>query len=422
MTEQELPLLSAPRASSVIYVENRAQLDAAVSELANGSGPFALDAERASGFKYSQRAYLIQVHRSGTPIYLIDPIAISDEGGIAAFASLSVLLHSEEWILHAASQDIPCLNELGIRPSKLFDTELGSRIAGLPRVGLGAVTEHFLQIRLAKEHSAVDWSTRPLPTDWLNYAALDVDVLVELRNAVETLLNQQGKLHWAKEEFAAVVDAKPKAPKLDRWRGITGIHEIKEAKQLAVVRALWIARESLAEKLDVSPGRLIPDSSIIHASINVPRSRPELASMKLFSGRASRTYLDTWWQAIADAKASRDLPPVKVQSTEQPHHRTWAKRFPDADRRLKFVRAALNSKAADLSIPVENLLTPDFARGLCWAPPIELKQEVIATTLKQFGARAWQIEQTSELLLESLILAADPDATLELETKSEETD
>ncbi|MFM6971401.1 MAG: HRDC domain-containing protein [Rhodoluna sp.] len=411
MTDNELPLLSKPRVDRIVFVDTAAKFNDCISELALGKGPFALDAERASGFKYSQRAYLIQIHRFGSAIFLIDPIAIVAEIGLEPFTRLNELLSTNEWILHAASQDIPCLAELGIKPNQLFDTELGSRLAGLPRVGLGAVTEHYLQIRLAKEHSAVDWSTRPLHEDWLNYAALDVDVLIELREKVIALLKQQGKLEWAKQEFAAVAKMTPKPPKIDRWRGVTGMHEVKDARTMAIVKSIWTARENLAEKLDVSPGRLIPDSSIVAAALNPPKTKPELASMKTFSGRASRSYLDLWWQAIAEGVATRDLPQLRISSSEVPNHRTWAKRFPEADRRLKFVREALVAKAEEIEMPVENLLTPDFARNLCWEPPSENSREKVVQRLESLGSRPWQIEQTAELIATALDNAAKPEIT-----------
>ena len=216
----ELPLLARPRVEDVRLVETADQLNETTDLLSKSQGPFALDAERASGFKYSQRAYLIQVHRKDAPIFLIDPIAVLEDEGTAAFERFAQVLTSDEWILHAASQDIPCLRELGIVPSRVFDTELGSRLAGLPRVGLGAVTEHFLKIKLAKEHSAVDWSIRPLHADWLNYAALDVDVLLELRAGVSEMLAEQGKTEWAEQEFNKVAAMPPREPKIDRWRGI----------------------------------------------------------------------------------------------------------------------------------------------------------------------------------------------------------
>lgn len=408
MTDEvaELPLLAKPRVQDVRLVDTAGQLFETISILQELAGPFALDAERASGFKYSQRAYLIQVHRQGSPIFLIDPISIIQEDP-EAMKKLADLLSTDEWILHAASQDIPCLRELGITPTTIFDTELGSRIAGLARVGLGAVTEHFLHVRLAKEHSAVDWSSRPLSAEWLNYAALDVDVLIELRAGVAELLSAQGKAEWATEEFANVAAMQPKEPKVDRWRGMAGMHEIKDSRALAIARELWLARENLAEKLDVSPGGLIPDSSIVGLAANPVKSRPELASAKSFSGRASRSYLDTWWSALSEGLNTRDLPPTRLAATGIPNHRTWPNRYPEADARLKAVRSALAALGEELQIPVENLLTPDYARQVCWEPPIELVESEVSELLKRLGARNWQVQLTSPVIAKALIEASE---------------
>ncbi|MEY4437136.1 MAG: hypothetical protein RL100_600 [Actinomycetota bacterium] len=403
MTEEvpQLPLLEHPRVDAVVLVDDLDTFDNAVSILAAAEGPIAIDAERASGFKYSQRAYLIQIHRAGTPIYLIDPIAINDADPVA-FTRLAEAINASEWILHAASQDIPCLKELGLEPNSIFDTELAARLAGFERVGLGAVTEQILSIRLAKEHSAVDWSTRPLAKDWLNYAALDVDVLIELREGMRQVLTEQQKLAWANEEFTAIVEAQPKAPKQDRWRSMTGMHEIREARALAIAKELWQAREDLAKKLDVSPGRLIPDISIVGVAKTPPKSKPELASSKTFTGRASRTYLDTWWTAILAGQSARELPPLKLPSTGIPNHRTWPNRFPEADRRLKAVRAALTELAESNKLPLENLITPEFVRQICWEPPMERTAESIALALKALGARGWQIALVSEVILQAV--------------------
>jgi ribonuclease D len=395
-----LPLLAAPRAE-VFLVETPEELDEAVQTLAAGHGPFAVDAERASGFKYSQRAYLIQVFREGSPIYLIDPAAIAPTADPAPFAGLAEVMKSDAWILHAASQDISCLREIGLTATELFDTELGSRIAGLERVGLGAVTEALLGLRLAKEHSAVDWSTRPLANDWLNYAALDVDVLFELWSAVEAVLIERNKLDWAKQEFAATLAAQPKAAKVDKWRGMTGLHEVKDPKKLAIARELWMARENLAIKLDVSPGRLIPDSSIVNVVKETPKSKPQLAGSRSFVGRASRSYLDTWWKAIEDGVNSRDLPALKVAAVGIPNHRIWPTRFPEADRRLKIVRPLIAELAQKYGIPVENILTPDFLRTICFEPPT-FDLVAVSQCLRGLGAREWQIELTAQLIVDGL--------------------
>ena len=182
---QPVPLL-VPAHGTPPIIDSDAALETALQELSNGSGPFALDAERASGFRYSARAYLIQIKRQGGGLHLIDPIAFGLNNPL--LAQLNELLNSDEVILHASTQDLPCLREIGINPKHLFDTELGGRIAGLARVGLGPLLESLIGITLAKEHSAADWSTRPLPHEWLTYAALDVELLIELRNAIYEIL------------------------------------------------------------------------------------------------------------------------------------------------------------------------------------------------------------------------------------------
>lgn len=393
--------LNAPRLA-VHLVETQEQLTSAIEDLSKAAGALAVDAERASGFKYSQAAYLIQLHRRGAGVYLIDPQAVLQEA--AAREELAEFMSKVTWILHASTQDLPCLNELGLFPPALIDTELGSRLAGLPRVGLGAVVEHFLQLKLAKEHSAVDWSTRPLPKDWLDYAALDVEVLPDLADELLAELRNLSKLEIAEQEFAHLLNFAPKEKKADRWRGTTGAHEIKSQRGLAVVRELWLARESLAQRLDVSPGRLIPDASISAAAKAMPRSKSELAGDRSFHGRASRTYIDTWWNAIQTAVNTNDLPALRTPHTGIPNHRIWGNKFPVADARLKAVRAVIADLSEQLQIPAENILTPDYLRQLCWHYP-ELNTGV-SEFLEGLGARAWQVELVADKLAAALSEAA----------------
>ncbi|MEY4310492.1 MAG: hypothetical protein RLZ71_418 [Actinomycetota bacterium] len=394
---EDLPLLNEPR-SEVIYVEDLTELEAAIKTLRGATGPFALDAERASGFKYSQRAYLVQVHRRGAPIYLIDPIAFS----VPELAALAALLTEDTWILHAATQDMPCLAELGLTPKSLFDTELISRLLGFERVGLGAVCERLLGIRLAKEHSAADWSTRPLPESWLNYAALDVDVLPDLYDAMLTEVQSQGKQAIVAAEMQHLLSFKPKPTKTDKWRGLSGIQNVKERQGLAVARSLWQAREDLAIRLDVSPGRLVPDLSITHVAAKIPSSKSVLAGDKSFNGRASRSYLDVWWAAISAGAASRELPEMRVASTGIPNHRNWEAKFPEAAARLRVARDVISELSKETSIPAENILTPDYLRALCFEPR-GLDAESSSTQLLELGARAWQVELVAEPLSKAFL-------------------
>ena len=361
---------------------------------AGDGGPVAIDAERASGFRYGSRAYLVQLRRPDLGTVLLDPIPLGD------LSALDAPLARSEWVLHAASQDLPCLAEIGIRPRRLFDTELAGRLAGLPRVGLGPLVEQMLGLHLRKGHGAADWSTRPLPHDWLVYAALDVEVLVELRDAMEAELARQGKLDWAHQEFAAIVAAPPAAPRIDPWRRTSGMHRITDRRALAVIRELWNTRDSVARRRDVAPHRILPDSAIVAAASARPTSVGALTALPIFSGRMQRRNADLWMSSINRALALpvEDLPVVRPPGDGPPAPAKWASRDPAAGARLQAARLGLAELSERVGTPVENLLSPDAARRVLWAPPEDTGDGAIAAALAERGARPWQIELTAPVL------------------------
>lgn len=361
-------------------------------QFAAGTGPVAVDAERASGFRYSQRAYLVQLRRAGAGTALIDPIPLdSDLTGIAT------ALTGPEWVLHAANQDLACLAEVGLNPAKLFDTELAGRLAGLPRVGLGPMVEQLLGLALEKGHGAADWSRRPLPEDWLVYAALDVEVLVQLRDVLAGLLAEQGKLEWALQEFEAVRTAGPPTPRPEPWRRTSGIHKIRKARPLAVVRAVWEARDRLAAERDIAPGRVLPDAAIVDAAVTAPATPQAMAAMPVFRGRSQRRLTSYWFAAVAEAAAldNAALPQPAAATDGPPAVARWADRDPDAAARLAAARTVLAETGEHWNVPLENLLQPDLLRRLCWAPPADGD---VAGALRKGGAREWQIELLVERL------------------------
>jgi len=350
-----------------------------------------LDAERASGFRYSQRAYLVQLAAS-SEIYLIDPVVL-DSSLPNWQGMLAAVLNEKTWLLHAATQDLPCLAELGFHPKALIDTELAARIGGLARVGLGSLCEELLGLELAKEHSASDWSVRPLTQEMLNYAALDVDVMAELWEKLKSLLTENKKLEFVEEEFEHLLSFRPKPQLPEPWRNLPGLSKIRDLYKIQIAASLWLERDRIARDSDTAPGRLIPDRSIMAVVNNPPKSRSELASNKEFQGRASRTLLSNWWDAISRAK---DLQ-VEIQPSERgngiPNHRSWEKRFPEAHLRLEKTRPAIVALAAELAIPVENLLTPDYLRRVCFQPEADLAQQ-----LRTLGARPWQVNLVAPLI------------------------
>lgn len=391
----EIIELNTPRDGVPLIINTAEGLERAAKALANGSGPAGVDAERASGFRYGQRAFLVQIRREGAGTWLIDPEPFDD------LKIIDDALSGVEWILHAASQDLPCLSELGMWPSALFDTELAARIAGLPKVGLAAVVEQLLGFGLAKEHSAADWSTRPLPEPWLRYAALDVEVLAELREELIELLEADGKLEWASQEFQAILAAGPPPPRIDPWRRTSGVHQLRDRKQLAAVRQLWLERDALAQNRDVAPGRLLPDSALVAAARAMPDTVPQLLGTPGFHGRAAQREAPRWLRSIAEAKASKELPPLHLPSSSPPPPRAWADKDPAAAARFATVRPRLVELAEQLNLPVENLLTPDFVRRISWRPPADISAESLGSALADLGARPWQIELNTPVLLDA---------------------
>jgi ribonuclease D len=381
-------------------IETPEAYEDAVDQLAAGEGPIAVDAERASGFRYSQRAYLIQMFRRGSGTFLFDPTTVTD------FSRLEAEIADEEWVLHAASQDLACLREVGLDPTRIFDTELAARLLGMPKVGLAAVVEDLLGVTLAKEHSAADWSTRPLPDSWLTYAALDVELLVDVRDGLDERLHDAGKHELAAEEFQAVLDKQAKPAAAEPWRRLSGIHGIRHGRNLAVARALWLARDARASELDVAPGRLVPDASLAAAARELPRTKRALADLKEFTGRASRSELERWWAAIETGLADTQLPALRVASDAPPPPRAWAVRHPEADARLRLAKAAVVEEAERLNMPAENLLTPDFLRRVAWQPPEDTSVGGIREALAALGARTWQIDATAQRIADAFVEAA----------------
>ena len=374
------------------------------ARVANGSGPIALDAERASGYRYSPRAYLIQLRREGSGTALVDPTVFDD------LSSLNEAIGDAEWILHAASQDLPCLRELGLEPVALFDTELAARLLGYPRVGLATLVEVILGRSMRKEHSAVDWSRRPLPQPWLEYAALDVEVLIELRDVIAAELVESGKESWAQEEFQHLIHHVP-PPRQDPWRRTSGIHKAKGRRALAAVRELWFARDTIAAQRDTTPGRLIPDSALIAAANAMPTTTGALLDTPGFHGRGARRHSDEWLAALVRARALRDneLPPLTIRSDGPPAPRVWAERDPVAAARLATARTLVNAFAEEHNVPVENLLTPDYLRRVLWKPPESASvsesdmEQAVSEELARLGARSWQVKVTAPLITRAIL-------------------
>lgn len=395
-------LLDMPAEGVPDVVEDERGLVRAAQAIAAGNGPVAIDAERASGYRYGQRAYLIQIRREGSGTWLVDPIACPDLSPIAD------VIADAEWILHAATQDLPCLAEVGLHPTRLFDTELAGRLIGLPRVGLAAVVEHYLGLRLAKEHSAVDWSTRPLPEPWLRYAALDVEVLVQVRDLMADDLAAQDKMPWAEQEFDALTRFTGPPVRVEPWRRTSGMHKVRNRRGIAMVRELWQTRDKIASERDIAPGRVLPDAALVDLAIRAPKTSADIHDGP--GSRSVRRYERQWLASLDRARQvpEADLPILTPRSDGPPPARAWADRDPVAGARLAQARAALGLFAKAGSIPIENLVSPDSVRRVLWAPPPHPTLESVAEALLALGARQWQVDIAAPILEEAINRPAAP--------------
>jgi ribonuclease D len=406
-TIPEVPILEAPRDGVPDIIDTAEGLDRLVHALAAGTGPVAVDTERAQGFRYSARAYLLQFRREGAGTALLDPVPLILEPGLS---TLQAALDDAEWIIHAATQDLPCLVDAGLLPHRLFDTELAARLLGYPRVALGTLAEQLLGVRLLKEHSAADWSVRPLPTDWLTYAALDVELLMDLRDILSEQLRAAGKDEWARQEFAYLLAQAelPVTPRVDPWRRTSGLHGVRSPRGLAVVRELWTTRDELARSLDKAPGRILGDEAIAMVATGIkegsamPDSRA-LQSIPRFNRREAKRYRQTWLDAIERAMQlpPSQLPTMYLPADGPPPPRTWSSRDPQAAKRWDAVRPVLTDLAESLQLPIENLIPPDPLRRLLWTPA-GIDEASVRTQLAGLGVRAWQVDIVAPPIAASL--------------------
>ncbi|WP_115727415.1 HRDC domain-containing protein [Actinomyces culturomici] len=394
-------LVASPRDGIPEIIETADALERAAASLERGTRPVALDVERAQGFRYGNDPYLVQIRREDVGTFLIDTAALPD---------LSVLQKGldEVWLLHDAAQDLPNLRWTGLTCPALFDTELAARLVGLERFGLAAVAEQVLGLGLVKDHQASDWSIRPLPKDWLRYAALDVELLTELYRRLGQRLHDLGRWEWAVEENAHLAAKPAPEPKADRWRSLPGAGKIRSRRGLAVLEGLWEARERIAADLDLAPGRLVRNAALVKAAQTPPRNRRALQSISEFRSPVARRYADDWLRSITRAMVAdeAELPPLRAPRLPGaiPEARSWARIDEDAAARLAAVRGAMTRLSDELGIAPEVILEPRVQRYVAWAPldPKRPSGDEVEERMYDQGARDWQMDLVLDPICDAL--------------------
>lgn len=233
----------------------------------------AIDTEADSLHRYRESLCLIQF-ASGTECTLIDPLAIDDLSALGDF-----LARSTVW-MHGADYDMTMLRrQFNALPAKVYDTQIGARLLGARKFGLGDLVSHYFGIELSKSSQKADWGKRPLSPKMVEYALNDVRYLLEMGEKVVAELKEKGRLDWFEESCDA---ARRKVLERDDlkeevWR-VQGSGKL-EPRGLAYLRALWHWRDEEAKAWDrpsfmVAPNRQLLEWSLSLAgrkSVDLPR-------------------------------------------------------------------------------------------------------------------------------------------------------
>jgi ribonuclease D len=138
----------------------------------------------------------------------------------------------------------------------------------------------------------------------------------------------------------------------------------------------------------------------------MPRDKAALLGLKGFRGRGAERYAAQWVEALRRARSlpEEELPPIAARYDGPPPPRAWADRDPVAAARLAKARVGMKAVADEHHLPVENVLTPDYVRRVMWEPPPDddALAERVATRLAELGARRWQVELSTDVLVDAI--------------------
>ena len=348
-----------------------------------------VDTEAASFHRYRDRIYLLQVS-SATQTALIDPLAVTDLAPVGTLLGDSRI----EKVFHDADYDLRVLDrDYGFRAVRLFDTRIAAQFAGEPAIGLAALLEKYAGVKLDKEHQKADWSLRPLTPPMLAYAAADTQHLLTLRDALEQRLQQLGRLAWAQEEFKQLESLRWTGPAEGdeetylRIKGAKALH----ARGLAALRLLHRWRETVAERDDKAPFRIIGNDALLGVSRALPASPPDLSRIRELPPSLARRHGAALLECVARAQA---LPGSELPKLER---RARPQKDAGFDARVEKLKEARNRVATELGLEAGVLCGRTTLEAVARARPVDRAALERVTEL-----RRWQVGALGDALLEAL--------------------
>lgn len=380
------------------YVDTPQDLAAFIASVRRESR-VGVDTEAASFHRYRDRIYLLQI-TSPTQTALIDPVAIAAPdlapvGALLADAQVEKTFHDADYDLRVLDRDY------GFHAVRLFDTRVAAQLAGEPAIGLAALLEKYVGVKLDKEHQKADWSLRPLTPPMLAYAAADTQYLLALRDALEQRLTALGRLGWAVEEFKQLESLRWTGPSPGggadddsylRAKGAKGL----SPRSLAAFRLLHRWRETVAQQEDKAPFRIIGNESLIAVSRALPATRADLGHIRELPSSLARRHGDALLDASLRARSLPDRELPRIERQPRPHK--------DAgfDARLERVKAVRNRVAAELGLEAGVLCGRTTLEAVVRGGGGEARPLDRAALERIPELRRWQIDVLGDALLEAL--------------------
>lgn len=372
------------------FVENVEDARRVLSEIAD-SRSIALDLEAAGFHRFSDRVCLIQISTPEGRDLILDPLAMEVGDVLRPFLedpNREILMHGSDYDLRLLDRD------LNIHLTALFDTQAAAQVLGEPGLGLAALLEKFLDVKLAKKFQRADWAKRPLPQDMLEYAACDTRYLHKLVGLIRVKLDEAGRAHWADEEFRALetirseedLDADP-------------VIRVKKARDLALrevarLREAVQWRDGIARALDRAPFRVASDEVLMDAATNPPRSAGEFASRKGMNGRLAHAEGEALIESI---RKIDELPDSELTPWPRPKRDGRGRPPPEVEEVADRLKAIRNRTADELGLDRGTLMPNAVVVETAFMHP-RSKEELGQVQ----GLKKWQIEAVGERLLAAL--------------------
>lgn len=307
----------------------------------------------------------------------------------------------------AGRTDLRLLRELGLVPTRVFDTQLAAgftRCGG--RIGLGDLAQSLLGVKMDKSAATSDWRVRPLSATQLEYAANDVRYMLEMRERLLDELDRVGRAEWFADEMQELLreTADEGLADSDLWTTVRRARKLRESPSaIAVLRALAEWREATARTVNIAPALILSDDAIVQLAAAPPTTLQQLGTVRAARGSTVRLHgralLHTIHEALDAASCAEEtgepLPELPVDwLTNDPSDPMSVRAATQAAALRHRLFAMVFERSAELNMSHELLATPADLTELLEASAADEETEGVRVL------RGWRREVIGSRLVE----------------------